>query len=83
MSLKIRNLWLMVVGTVSFVMMLLVIPPFSLAAVVLGTLVMVFSVGREGSDTREPWPTNKGSMVLGGLGFTGGLLMLSLTIYRP
>ena len=83
MSLKIRNLWLMVVGTVSFVMMLLVIPPFSLAAVVLGTLVMVFSVGSEASDTRELWPTNKGSMVLGGLGFTGGLLMLSLTIYRP
>lgn len=83
MSLKTRNRLLITAGTVSFVMMLLVVPPFSLAAILLGALVMVFSVGRDGSDTREAWATNKGSMVLGGVAFTGGLILVALLLYRP
>jgi hypothetical protein len=63
--------------------MLLVIAPFALAAAVIGTGVMVFSVGRDGDENREPWPTNKGSMTLGALGFTGGLVLLALAVYQP
>ncbi|MDN4615123.1 hypothetical protein P5G50_11750 [Leifsonia sp. F6_8S_P_1B] len=83
MTLRTRNLLLTVGGTLSFVLMLLVVAPFALAAVVTGVGVMVFSVGRDGAENRQPWPTNKRSMTLGAVGFTGGVVLLALALYRP
>ncbi len=83
MSLVLRNRLLIVAGTVAFLFMLLIVPPFCIAAMVLGVLVMVFSVGRDATDERPGQPTNRMSMALGGIAFTGGLLALSLLVSVP
>ncbi|NEN05595.1 hypothetical protein G3T36_06885 [Diaminobutyricibacter tongyongensis] len=63
--------------------MLLIVPPFSVAAMILGAAVMVFSVGRDDVEGSPGQRTNRMSMALGGIAFTGGQVAVAISVYVP